>query len=227
MCIRDSTNRPSKQTDRISLLEQQVRGLGGIPVGRDHEPWEVQLQHARESCLSALRIWNDPVAMFRTGGFSLLLVTAWNSLAIAVIQQGHGEWRKLNADGTIQVGRNGEEQSRETSDLVGQAFAGTERHGLRENCLLYTSPPSPRTCCSSSEIRSVCFEGRLVVTPSARRTKRSKWRPWDVASPHVRISSWLLEMPLPSSHSRINCWASSTSSSAGTSVMVIDSRQSD
>jgi hypothetical protein len=128
-----TTNRPSKQTDRISLLEQQVRGLGGIPVGRDHEPWEVQLQHARESCLSALRIWNDPVAMFRTGGFSLLLVTAWNSLAIAVIQQGHGEWRKLNADGTIQVGRNGEEQSRETSDLVGQAFAGTERHGLREN----------------------------------------------------------------------------------------------
>ena len=71
--------------------------------------------------------------MFRTGGFSLLFVTAWNSLSIAVVQHGHGEWRKLNADGTVQVGRNGEEQSRETADLVGQALAGTERHGLREN----------------------------------------------------------------------------------------------
>ena len=30
-------------------------------------------------------------------------------------------------------------------------------------------PPKPRTCCSSIEIRSVCFEGRLVVIPSAPR----------------------------------------------------------
>jgi hypothetical protein len=128
-----STSRPSRQTDRIAELERQVRALGSIPVGRDVEPWEVQLLHARESCLAALRVWNDPVARFRTGAFSLLFVTAWNGLAIAAVQRAHGEWRKLNGDGSVRVGVNGEEQSRETSDLVGEAFSGVDRRGLREN----------------------------------------------------------------------------------------------
>jgi hypothetical protein len=128
-----STNRPSKQTGRIAQLERQVRGLGGAPVGRKEYSWEVQLQHARESCLAALRVWNDPVARFRTGAFSLLFVTAWNSLAIATVQRARGEWRKLKADGSAQLSKGGAEQSRETSDLVGEAFSGTERQGLREN----------------------------------------------------------------------------------------------
>ena len=70
---------------------------------------------------------------FRTGAFSLLFVTAWNSLAIAAVERAGGEWRKVNDDGAIRVGRNGEEQARETSDLLGEAFSGEERRGLREN----------------------------------------------------------------------------------------------
>ena len=46
-----NTSRPSRQTDRISELERQVRGLGGVPIGREIKPWEVQLQQGRESCL--------------------------------------------------------------------------------------------------------------------------------------------------------------------------------
>jgi hypothetical protein len=128
-----NTSRPSRQTDRISELERQVRGLGGVPIGREVKPWEVQLQQGRESCLEALRVWNDPVTRFRTGAFSLLFVTAWNSLAIAAVERAGGEWRKVNDDGAIRVGRNGEEQARETSDLLGEAFSGEERRGLREN----------------------------------------------------------------------------------------------
>jgi hypothetical protein len=128
-----STNRPSKQTDRIAVLERQVRGLGGAPAGRTEQPWEAQLQHARESCLAALRVWNDPLGRFRTGAFSLLFVTAWNSLAIAVVQRAKGEWRKVNGDGTVRIAKSGAEQTRETGDLVSEAFAGTEHSGLREN----------------------------------------------------------------------------------------------
>lgn len=127
-----NTTRPSKQSDRIGELERQVRGLGGIPVGATLESWEDQLRHARESCLAALRIWNDPAARFRTGAFSLLFVTAWNSLAIALIQRASGEWRKLEDDGTVRV-VGGVEQARETGDLVAEAFPGDEHRGLREN----------------------------------------------------------------------------------------------
>ncbi len=128
-----ATSRPSKQTDRIAELERQIRGLGGVPAGIEGRPWEIQLQHARESCLAALRIWNDPAARFRTGAFSLLFVTAWNSLAIAIIQRAGGEWRKLNDDGTTRLAKNGAEQSRETRDLIAEAFPSAERRGLREN----------------------------------------------------------------------------------------------
>jgi hypothetical protein len=127
-----NTNRPSKQSDRIADLERQVRRLGEMPIGVDPASWEIQLQHARESCLAALRVWNDPLARFRTGAFSLLFVTAWNSLAMAVIQRAGGEYRKLNTDGTVKVVR-GVEQSRDTSDLVAEAFPGADRRGLREN----------------------------------------------------------------------------------------------
>jgi hypothetical protein len=128
-----STNRPSQQRQRIAGLESQVRGLGGIPVGGETEPWEVALQHARESCLAALRVWNDPVARFRTGAFSLLFVTAWNGLAIALAQRDRREWRQINDDGSVRINGEGEEQSRETTELVGDAFPGSARQGLREN----------------------------------------------------------------------------------------------
>lgn len=128
-----NTSRPSKQTDRIAELEHQVRRLGEVPVGRTIEVWEVQLQHARESCLAAIRVWNDPVARFRTGTFALLFVTAWNSLALAVVQRAGGEWRELDDEGGIRRGRAGEELSRHTMDLVREAFPDGGQRGLREN----------------------------------------------------------------------------------------------
>lgn len=132
------TTRPSKQSDRIADLENQVRSLGGRPRGVAPEVWEEQLQHARAAALSALRIWNDPIATFRTGSFSLHLVTAWNSLAIAVLQKTGGEWRELNADGEV-VDIGGLEKARGTPELVGDAFPGAENHGLRSNVEFWTS----------------------------------------------------------------------------------------
>jgi len=132
------TTRPSKQSDRIADLENQVRSLGGRPRGVTPAAWEVQLQHARAAALSALRIWNDPVATFRTGSFSLHLVTAWNSLAIAVLQKTGGEWRELSAEG-LPTDIGGLEKARGTSDLIADAFPGPENHGLRSNVEFWIS----------------------------------------------------------------------------------------
>lgn len=109
-----------------------MRRLGQQPVGTTLEPWETQIHHTRESCLGALRIWNDPTATFRTGAFSLLFVTAWNSLAIALLTRAGKEWRKLDKVGNVKMVQ-GAEQSRDTADLITEALMGDERQGLREN----------------------------------------------------------------------------------------------
>ncbi len=126
-----STTKRSKQTDRIADLEQQVRSLGSHPVGVDPTQTEIQLQHGRAACLGALHVWNDPDAGFRTGGFALQFVTAWNSLALALLQRDDIEWRKIK-DG-VPVVRDGVEQSLDTADLIELSFPGNEHAGLREN----------------------------------------------------------------------------------------------
>ncbi|MHB8294339.1 MAG: DUF3644 domain-containing protein [Acidimicrobiales bacterium] len=128
----EETNRPSKQTDRIAELEQQVRCLGADPVGAVRWVWEPALQHARSACLAGLRIWNDPTCNFRTAGFSLHFVTAWNSLAIALLQKSDGEWRRLDDEGNPEM-KSGVEQSRDTTDMVDEVFAGANHRGLRQN----------------------------------------------------------------------------------------------
>lgn len=126
------TTSKSKQTDRIADLEAQVRGLGRSPIGAEAPVWEQQLLHARNACLSGLRVWNDPTERFRTATFSLLFVTAWNSLAIAMLQERGEEWRKLEPDGSpVMIGDA--EQAEDTMVLIGCAFGGLDHYGLREN----------------------------------------------------------------------------------------------
>lgn len=120
-----STTKPSKQTDEIAELQRQVRGLGSIPTGVTPSDWELQLCHARDSCLAALRVWNDPTARFRTSAFALLIVTAWNGLAIAILQRSGDEWRKVDGAGAP-VLRDGAEQSLDTRELVRLAFPGDD-----------------------------------------------------------------------------------------------------
>jgi hypothetical protein len=129
----EATTRPSRQTDRILELEAQVRSLGRIPIGADVAVWEPALQHARSACLAGLRIWNDPSATFRTGGFALHFVAAWNSLAIAVLEHNGREWRQLDDDGQPELTPDGAEKARSTLELVADVFVGTEHRGLREN----------------------------------------------------------------------------------------------
>ena len=94
-----STKKTCKSTTQIEDLERQVRSLGAQPVTCVPKEWELQLAHSRQTMLSALRIWNDPTTISRTGAFALLLVTAWNALALARLQRDDREWRKLSEAG--------------------------------------------------------------------------------------------------------------------------------
>ena len=126
------TSRRSRQADRIADLEKQIVSLGAHPVGAEEVEWQVQLQQARASCLEALRIWNDPTSAFRTGAFSLLFVTAWNNLALALLQREGKEWRRIDSSGQLTL-IDGTEQSLDTLELIGRAFADPEYRGIREN----------------------------------------------------------------------------------------------
>ena len=127
----DTTNR-SKQSEHIDDLHKQIRSLGAHPVGTPEIDWQTHLQQARASCLEALRVWNDPTSTFRTGAFALLFVTAWNSIAIAMLQRDGHEWRKSDEDGNPSLFGD-VEHSLGTIELVNQAFPGGDYHGIREN----------------------------------------------------------------------------------------------
>jgi len=122
----------SKQTGRIRALESQIRSLGRYPVGTEPSEVELQLIQSREACLAALRVWNDPVASFRTGAFSLLFVAAWNGLLLALAIRDGIEWRELNDDGTP-LTAGGMDHSVGTRDLVNRTLQGADLAGTREN----------------------------------------------------------------------------------------------
>ncbi len=129
------TVQKSKLSDRVAELETQIRSLGAVPRGAVEHSWERQLQHARESCTAALRIWNDPAASFRTGAFSLLIVTACNALCIAILQKREEEWKAVNTDSD---GFNaGTDRALGTVELLNKAFPDASQHGLRENLKLW------------------------------------------------------------------------------------------
>ncbi len=130
------TVKKSKLADQVKDLELQVKALGAVPVGAQPEPWEVNLSHARRSCLAALRVWNDPTSTFRTEAFALLLVTAWNALLIALIQRRNQEWRKVDDLGQPRS-HHGDDVSLDTQDLSRLALTGSNLLGTRENLAVW------------------------------------------------------------------------------------------
>lgn len=126
------TTKPSNQTNRIEDLERQVRSLGQHPVGTTPTAEETHLLHSREACLAALRVWNDPVNSFRTGAFSLLFVTAWNNLALALAKRAGIEWRELDKSGQP-ILIDDTEKVLDTYSLIKRVLPQYCNHGTREN----------------------------------------------------------------------------------------------
>jgi hypothetical protein len=131
-------SRRTKQSDRLAefasefLLPEEDDGSEQTPPVAVPTTPEEHMERARTVCLLALAAWNDTGRPFRTGAFVTPFLTAWNSLAIAVLQRSGTEWRILK-DGKPSKRRSGAERSLDLVTLIDQAFTGEEHAGLRQN----------------------------------------------------------------------------------------------
>lgn len=133
-------SRRTKQSDRFAEFasaftteddETEQPGSSAAPMVVPTTP-EDHLEQARSVCLAALAAWNDTDRPFRTGAFVTPFLTAWNSLAIAVLQRADTEWRIMK-DGKPSKRRSGAERSLDLVTLIDLAFAGDTNAGLRQN----------------------------------------------------------------------------------------------
>ena len=127
------TERKSHQSARIEELEGLLRARGISPTAAGDLAEEYRLlANARESALAAVRIYNDPVAGYRTETFIVLMVGAWNSLCQAVLERSGIDYYERDKSGS-QVLIHGRAKVRGTWDLVSLALGAEEHRELRAN----------------------------------------------------------------------------------------------
>ena len=127
------TERKSLQTARIERLEALLRARGVSPtVAGDLAEEYRLLANARESALAALRIYNDPLAGYRTEAFIVLMVGAWNSLLQAILERSGIDYYERDESGA-QVLIDGRAKVLATWDLVSLALADDEHRAVRAN----------------------------------------------------------------------------------------------
>ena len=120
------TSMPSKQSDRIAQLADQVRSLGGRPRGIEPAVWEPQVQRARAAGNAAMDAWNDQRVDSRFALFAPAIIRAWSALSIAVLQERSVPWPPPAGDGS-------DPAADQTDALVAAAFPDDANVGLRAN----------------------------------------------------------------------------------------------
>ena len=127
------TERKSHQAARIEELEALLRARGVSPTAAGDLAEEYRLlANARESALAAVRIYNDPVAGYRTETFIVLMVGAWNSLLQAILERSGIDYYDRDEHGAQQM-IGGRAKVLGTSELVSLALADDEHRAVREN----------------------------------------------------------------------------------------------
>ncbi len=127
------TERRSHQSARIEELEALLRARGISPTAAGDLPEEYRLlANARESALAAVRIYNDPVAGYRTETFVVLMVGAWNSLLQAILERSGVDYYEREESGA-QVLIGGRAKVLGTWELVNLALADDENRAVRAN----------------------------------------------------------------------------------------------
>lgn len=127
------TERKSSQTEHIERLEAILRAHGVSPTeaGDLDEKFRL-LAKSRESALAALRVYNDPLAGFRTETFIVLMVIAWNSLLQAVLERDGTDYYERDDKGK-QVLVDGRPRVLDTWSLVQLALPEGHRSAVRSN----------------------------------------------------------------------------------------------
>jgi hypothetical protein len=127
------TERKSSQTEQIERLEAllRVHGVSPTEAGDLDEEFRL-LAKSRESGLAALRVYNDPLAGFRTETFIVLMVIAWNSLLQAMLEREAVDYYERDEQGK-QVLVDGRPRVRDTWSLVQLALPEPQRLAMRSN----------------------------------------------------------------------------------------------
>lgn len=127
------TERKSGQTEQIDRLEGLLRAHGVSPseAGDLEEEWRL-VAKARESALAALRVYNDPLAGFRTETFIVLMVIAWNSIFQAMLERDGTDYYQRNPEGGLVV-VDDRPKVLDTAALMALAIGGTEKRAVRAN----------------------------------------------------------------------------------------------
>lgn len=127
------TERQSSQSARIAELEDLLRAHGVSPTDAGDLAEEYRLlAKSREAALAAVRVYNDPLAGFRTETFIMLMVVAWNSLFQALLERARADYYERDAQGT-QILIEGRGKVLDTWQLVERALADDEYRDVRAN----------------------------------------------------------------------------------------------
>ena len=126
------TERRSSQSIRISELEAILRAHGISPDDDGLAEEYRLLANARESALAAIRIYNDPLAGYRTEAFVVLMIGAWNSLLQAMLERSGTDYHERDEDGSeVLIGERVKVLG--TWELVELALSGEENRPVRAN----------------------------------------------------------------------------------------------
>lgn len=127
------TERQSNQSTRIAELESLLRANGVSPTEAGDLAEEYRLlAKSREAALAAVRVYNDPLAGFRTETFIMIMVVAWNSLFQAMLERSRVDYYERDEQGN-QILIEGRAKVLDTWQLVEQALADDEYRDVRAN----------------------------------------------------------------------------------------------
>ena len=127
------TESKSRQSQELERLQNLLRrsGVSPTPAG-DLSVEDRLVAKAREAALAAVRHYNDPTGGFRTDGFVVWMIIAWNCLLQAILEGKGVDYYDRDDAGEI-ISINGRSKIRGTWDLLGLALPDEEHRPLRCN----------------------------------------------------------------------------------------------
>lgn len=127
------TEKESSQTVQIARLEAllRVNGISPTVAGDLAEEYRL-LAKSRESALAAVRVYNDPMAGYRTETFIVLMIIAWNSLLQAILERTQVDYYERDQNGS-QILINDRPKVLDTVKLIDRVLIGGEYQPVRAN----------------------------------------------------------------------------------------------
>ena len=108
----------------------RANGISPTEAGDLAEEYRL-LAKSREAALAAVRVYNDPLAGFRTETFIILMVVAWNSLLQALLERSGVDYYERKNGSQILI--DGRAKVLDTWKLIERALGGDEYRPVRAN----------------------------------------------------------------------------------------------